>query len=401
MRLRLAVVKEGKALVYIPDPEHASSLDYFEPAWLPVFYNPVMELNRDISVVALQAYVEALAPRRPIIAVEPFTATGVRAIRYSLEVEGLEAVYAGDIDGRAVALARANVSLNGLENIVRVYHADARELVFRLKREGVPVLFVDIDPFGTPAPFIESAIAVIGRSGLLAVTATDLAVLEGSKPGTAKRRYGVRVERVPPSKEVAVRALLAFIALRAAMHDKAVKPLLSYYADHYIRVFLIVERGAVKADRMLEHDLGCLRYDKNLGIAELEKGNCKGSEALYPIWVSRIFDEEFTASCLELLEGRFRYLGTYKRSLRLLKTVEEESRIEGWQIHQRIDSIASKARTNMPPIHLILEELKRRGFKASRTLFTPVGVRTNADARLLVGLVKELSKPSRSHAGPV
>ena len=393
------MVREGKALVYIPDPEEARASGRLEPAWLPVFYNPVMEFNRDISVVALQAYMEGLAPRSPIIAVEPLTATGVRAVRYSLEVDGLEAVHAGDIDGMAVALARTNVSLNGVEGRVKVHHADARELIFRLRREGVPVLFVDIDPFGTPAPFIESAIAVIGRGGLLAVTATDLAVLEGGKPATARRRYGVRVRKIAPSKEVAVRALIAFIAMKAAMYDKAVRPLLSYYADHYVRLYLAVERGAGRADRMLERDIGCIVYDERLGTARLEKSDCRDPGALYPMWASSIFDEAFVAKCFRLLESRYRYLGTYKRSYKFLKTLLEESRVGGEFIHHRIDSIASKARVNMPPASLILEELERRGFRASRTVFTPIGIRTNAGEEFLVEIVRGLSQ-ERVRANP-
>lgn len=39
---------------------------------------------------------------------------------------------------------------------------------------------VDLDPYGTAAPFIDSAIGCIADGGLLCVTCTDLAVLAGS-----------------------------------------------------------------------------------------------------------------------------------------------------------------------------------------------------------------------------
>lgn len=40
---------------------------------------------------------------------------------------------------------------------------------------------VDLDPYGTAAPFVDAAIGCIADGGLLAVTCTDLAVLAGSQ----------------------------------------------------------------------------------------------------------------------------------------------------------------------------------------------------------------------------
>ena len=50
-------VKEGKVRVVVPKLEafKKQPADY-APSKAPVFYNPVMELNRDISVLAFQAY---------------------------------------------------------------------------------------------------------------------------------------------------------------------------------------------------------------------------------------------------------------------------------------------------------------------------------------------------------
>ena len=40
--------------------------------------------------------------------------------------------------------------------------------------------WIDIDPFGSPVPFIDSAIQSLARTGVLEVTATDTAALTGS-----------------------------------------------------------------------------------------------------------------------------------------------------------------------------------------------------------------------------
>jgi len=40
---------------------------------------------------------------------------------------------------------------------------------------------VDLDPYGTAAPFIDAAVSCIADGGLLCVTCTDSAVLAGSQ----------------------------------------------------------------------------------------------------------------------------------------------------------------------------------------------------------------------------
>jgi len=40
---------------------------------------------------------------------------------------------------------------------------------------------VDLDPYGTAAPFIDAAVNCIADGGLLCVTCTDLAVLAGTQ----------------------------------------------------------------------------------------------------------------------------------------------------------------------------------------------------------------------------
>ncbi|MEN2999021.1 MAG: hypothetical protein ABDH61_00325 [Acidilobaceae archaeon] len=208
----LVVTREGKALIYIPEPRGLVSSGRLEPAWLPVFYNPAMELNRDLSVILLSSYASLYAPKRPFAVAEPLAATGVRCVRYALEGEGVGRVYCGDVDKRAHELIEKNVGLNDLWHKVSSARSDANALLSNLKGKGVPVLAIDIDPYGSPVPFLDSALSLLGNGGLLMVTATDTAVLEGSKKNKALRRYGCHLQKVPQSKEVAARALLGCIA---------------------------------------------------------------------------------------------------------------------------------------------------------------------------------------------
>jgi tRNA (guanine26-N2/guanine27-N2)-dimethyltransferase len=154
--MRLAVVREGKALLKIPSPEYAEAPHGLEPAWLPVFYNPKMVFNRDVSVLAYQAYIDTYAPHSPVNIVDALSGTGVRAVRCALECRGVGIIRANDLSERAFGIIKNNIILNGVENRVKPSNRDANSLLFELLREE-PILAVDIDPFGSPAPFAYAA----------------------------------------------------------------------------------------------------------------------------------------------------------------------------------------------------------------------------------------------------
>ena len=396
--LGLAVVREGRALVKVWDPREAVVDGRLEPAWLPVFYNPVMEFNRDVSVAALQAYIDSVAPHRPVTVVEPLTATGVRAVRYALEVEGVEKVVAGDIDDRAAWLASENARLNGVEDRVRVFRADANALMYRLRyEEPEPVLAVDLDPYGSPAPFLRAAVALLGNRGLLAMTATDVPVLGGSKREAALRRYHARTAKTPLASEVAIRVLLAYTAMVAAEHDKAIQPLLAYQADHYVRAYVLVERGARRADRVLGENLGAIVYCHDLGYAVMEGpggGGCpqpSRAARIEPAWVGPIFNRDFVGRVRGILEARV-YMATRERGLRFLDLVLEEEPLQS-RIHQRTDALAAALKVNTPKVAGVVEELRRTGYKASRTHLATTGFRTDAGYAEIARAITALARP--------
>jgi tRNA (guanine26-N2/guanine27-N2)-dimethyltransferase len=387
------VVREGRALLWIPDPSTAIAGSRLEPAWLPVFYNPVMEFNRDFSVAALQAYIDLYAPHKPITLVEPLTATGVRSVRYALEVEGVGRVIAGDIDPEAVRYARRNAESNGVSGTVEVRRGDASALLHRLAREeGEPILAVDLDPFGSPAPFMDAALAAVGHRGLLAATATDLAVLEGSKRRAALRRYQARLQRIPQAKEVAVRTLIGYAARLAAARDKAVRPLAAYWADHYVRVYLLVERGARRADRMLEECVGHAYWCEGLGHVEI--AGCpepSRGRVLGPLWTCETGDPEFLERVAALASGRLaEYAATASRVERLASRLLREAPLTRGKFYFELWALAASMKANTPSRRRMLDMLHELGWDAVETHYSPSGVRSRAPltlARSLVGLL--------------
>ena len=52
---------------------------------------------------------------------------------------------------------------------------------------SVPFDVVDLDPYGSPVPFLDAALQSVRDGGMLMVTCTDLAVLSGGNTGACHK----------------------------------------------------------------------------------------------------------------------------------------------------------------------------------------------------------------------
>jgi len=294
------IIREGKVQVLVPKLEaYGVNPSDYAPSKAPVFYNPVMEFNRDLTVLAFRTYQRIVD--RAISICEPLTSQGIRGIRFASEIWGVKKVLIGDINERAFKLAKYNVKLNGLENLVEVRHRDANCLLSCHASPKKRFDIVDVDPFGTPAPYMDSAVRALRNNGLLALTATDLAPLCGVHPKACIRKYGGKPLRTEYCHELAVRLLAGCTADLAAKHDIGIQVLFSHSTEHYIRLYAQIAYGATKADENV----------KKLGFL-LHCFNCLHREAIYhpfgslccpecnskmdfagPLWLANIFDEGF------------------------------------------------------------------------------------------------------------
>ncbi|KAJ1497052.1 hypothetical protein HMI54_013935 [Coelomomyces lativittatus] len=123
------VIQEGQALIH-QDPH--------------VFYNPVQEFNRDLSIAVIQAwrvlrtehqrtlYQTKNKPLSPTYeftptVLEALAATGLRSIRYAKEIPYLKKVVCNDLDPNAVESIHKNLILNQVsEELIMPHCGDAK-----------------------------------------------------------------------------------------------------------------------------------------------------------------------------------------------------------------------------------------------------------------------------------
>jgi tRNA (guanine26-N2/guanine27-N2)-dimethyltransferase len=306
-----------------------------------------------------------------------------------------------DINKRASELARRNVQLNNLAERVMVKHEEANLF---LSKHGAPherFDVIDIDPFGSPVPYLDSAIRALRNHGLLAVTATDMAPLCGVHPKACIRKYGGKPLRTEYCHESAVRLLAGCMASTAARHDIGVEVVFSHSSDHYVRVYATMGYGAKKADNsvknlgFIKHCFNCLHREtaRETPNEHCEKCSECGSRLSYagPLWLGGISNVCFCDLMKEEAKQRILRLG--EKAENLLTLVKNES---GTLVsYYVIDELCHVLRLPVPPVKKVVEALKKAGFEAFLTHFDPRGIKSNAPATKIESILRGITNGRR------
>ncbi len=363
MRLTLVDVSEGEVVISVPDHEESEGPKKIEKE---VFYNPSMQMNRDTCISFLRSF----SGNDDVRVLDGMAATGVRGLRI-LKETSLSNVTINDVSSHAVDLIEKNAEKNSAADDVKITKDSIEKHLLEHRYEYD---YIDVDPFGTPVPYYPLATRCVSHEGVVGVTATDTAVLCGTYPETCRRKYSARPENNWSRHENGLRVLLAYCAREAARHDRWIKPLLSYYEGHHFRTYLQVGESKKKADR-------CLGKLERIKFAEggWDFEDVDGKKMSGPFWTGRLFSEEI----LEDLE----VVGELDEAL--LSFWKSESGLPPF--FYDTNELGSILKVDPPPIDQMVQELKERGFKSSRTHFLSTGVKTEAPYERVKSIFLDLS----------
>ncbi len=358
--------EEGKLRFLIPvtDPRHP-----FPPGSAPVFFNPRMEISRDATVI--------LAGLLPVSRyLDAMGATGIRGLRIAREC-GIP-VTINDRDPEAVSLIRKNREALGLP--VEVTCSDIHCLLCDRAFETV-----DLDPFGSPAPFLDTAVRGCGR--FLFVTATDTAPLCGAHRNAGIRRYFAIGRNTEYHAEIGLRILLGFLARVSARYDRGIEPLFCYSREHHHRVHVRLLRGAGSADRscsMMGYVLqcpSCVYRTHARGILP-PFGECPycGSvlDPIGPLWAGSLQEENLLARVRETIPG-----SGFRLAPELGKLVDACLGELDIPFHYDYHQLARHFRTSPPPLDRVIEYLRASGYAASRAHYHGTALKTDAPLPVL------------------
>ncbi|ORX36858.1 S-adenosyl-L-methionine-dependent methyltransferase [Kockovaella imperatae] len=414
-------------------------------------------------------------PFRPhkITILEALSATGLRAIRYAKEIPDVKCVLANDLSPSACEAMRMNVAYNGVaedplnhppskagpsrtdaaqsqteteegsgktahgdadssdksidvgrragcDGFVRVTEGDACDLMLAHRHPVKRVEVVDLDPYGTAAPFIDAAVNAVADGGLLCVTCTDTAVFAGNAyPEKSFSNYGGTCVNAEYRHEVGLRLILHSVANAAARYGRHITPLLSFSIDFYARLFILITTSPAQVKDLAsqtglvfycpychvnqiqpfgrtiqkENALGQLIKDYKLPQKAIDGDKCVecGTRPNVggPMWLGPIQDPEFARIVLKGIEGDKEQYGTWTRMHGMLTLAEQELPDP---FYFTLNRIASHFHATSPPSSTAINALLHAGYNVSRSHATAGSLKTNAPWSFIYDIMRESIK---------
>jgi tRNA (guanine26-N2/guanine27-N2)-dimethyltransferase len=342
---------------------------------LDVFYNPVMKLNRDVSLLVIKTYFEQINPKK-IKFCDPMGASGIREIRFLKNIpEIFDELFIGDISKRAILEMKRNFKINKIPTKkIKFLNQDAINTINYKYYD-----FIEIDPFGSPVPFLDVAFQRIKHNGVVSVTATDTAALCGTYPKTTFRRYGVKVEKTLWFEELGLRNLIAYCQRQAAKYELVATPILSYSKDHYYKIFFKITQSRTESYNTVKK-LSYISWNKKTQetrIKDFESENTLGKT-----YIGNLNDKEFIKKLLENIN----ILKKRDKVEKLLNSLLDELDIVGYYNPHKFEKEFKFSSSKK--FEQIIEELNKKNFKVSRPHNNRLGIKTDANFKEFIEVMK-------------
>ncbi|XP_066930954.1 tRNA (guanine(26)-N(2))-dimethyltransferase-like [Clytia hemisphaerica] len=407
------------------------------PVGNTVFYNNVQVFNRDLSVAVIKLFakefkkekekkkksqrkndndkpdnVNPVEPSIKISVLEALSASGLRAIRYSLEIADLTHLIANDLSKEAVKSIERNINHNCVAEKVKSSLSDACVLMYQnkfplWKRYSI----IDLDPYGSPCQFLDGAVQAVDDGGLLCVTCTDMGGLCGNHGEAAFAKYGCMPLKAKYCHEMALRIILASIDTHAGRYKRYIVPLLSLSADFYIRVFVRVYTSAAEVKRSASkksyifHCNGCESFHfqpvgKSVEVGDSKKFNPASGPPVGqtciqcgynfkiggPVWSDPIHDTAFLANLQTEVTNEKESYATYDRINGVLSIMQEE--LADRPLYYVLDSLCNTLHSVTPSHAQFRSALLHAGYKVSSTHAHESGIKTDAPTSVIWDILR-------------
>ena len=373
-------ITEGDTKLLVPK---GSMTDEVPPRNV-AFYNPKAKNNRDISIAAYLAFLENFEGPKTMLDV--FSGIGARGLRVANEADTLVShVYVNDINPNAIEIAKKASVMNGLRSVSFTNNEACRFLSNHTAR-GTRGAIIDIDPFGSPAPYFDCAIRATMHGGLLSCTATDLQVLNGLFDDACQNIYGgTPIRSITYANEVAIRLVLGCLRSVAARLGTSIHPVLVTTEMHYYRIYSHIR---VKHTKNTSEEIGYVIHCEKCGSRALTRykytkcNDCDDkshTKIAGPLWTGSLFDESFVKDTNRhlLLKNTINH-----SMIKYMDKVVKESQVNTG-LYYTVDEMASRTKTSPPRLSHVIEQMQKNGFKASPTSLSHTGFRTDAPLNII------------------
>ena len=443
----LITIVEGTTKILVPSMSLQSSVATKRE---PVFFNPAAELNRDISIVAYDSFLSNSSfgcngkmhssknNRDNVVMADSLCGTGARGLRVAVESSEVDQVYFNDANPLAIDVARKSSAVNHVEDKCHFSVSKAcrfllkgtnerhssspdtfgEEKTARLGKTGERFTIVDLDPFGSPAAYVDCVIRSVEQGGLVSITATDTAVLRGKYPDVCLRKYYGLPLNNSYSNELALRLLLSLVALTSSRLGIYIYPLFAHTNLHYLRVYVKVIESSKLANSVFGN-IGYVQHCFHCGNRIVSDDQSRAEKCTFCstafktagwLWTGRMYDKNFIHEMMVKTSQRQGSNGSYelncsseeditpstgankiqnrkmKNLQRLFSTCIREH--DDIPYYFTSDEVASRLKIGPPSLATIVESLSKAGFRTSQTGLNSTAFKTTANINEIISLFR-------------
>ncbi|ORZ33945.1 N2,N2-dimethylguanosine tRNA methyltransferase-domain-containing protein [Catenaria anguillulae PL171] len=430
-----ATITEGQATILFPTNNE-------------VFYNPVQQFNRDMSIAAIRTWRDIVAEERwarqlkknkseqtveeakaageqvPVFRpkiLEALAASGLRSVRYAKEIPDLDHILCNDLDPEAVESIKRNVEFNELStDLLRPNLGDAKVVMYQHMEHAKQYHVVDLDPYGTASPFLDAAVQSVTDGGLMCITCTDMQVLAGSNfVESCFTKYGGMPLKADFCHEMALRLLLGAVMTTAARHKRLAEPILSCSIDFYIRVFVRIRDQPIEVKKtasklsLVYQCQGCKDFSmqpmgkvsedgKKFGIASHKVGSeCAQCGKQFhiggPAYNGPIHNKEFVKRMLGHVKASKDAYGTSTRMQGMLTVISEE--IDA-PLYRSLRELTTAVHCNSISLNDIGSALLNAGHQFSISHASPTSVKTDAPSSVVWDIIRAHARRTNAKEQP-
>jgi tRNA (guanine26-N2/guanine27-N2)-dimethyltransferase len=340
-----------------------------------------------------------------------------------------------DLDPAAVERAHANLERNDLKGVaaesrsygIRIQHGDATHEMYMSRKATEDQVHmndqydvIDLDPYGSAAPFLDGAVQAVKSGGMLNVTCTDMAALGGSHPETCYGRYNgsMPLQRATYLQEVSLRILLYSLAVTAAKYGRTIKPILSVGMNFYVRCFVEINDDKAGVGRLslnigsVYQSIHCSSFEivphgklsrNNSNVFQPSRAPtaCEETGAPFkiggPLWLGALHDQSVVLEALQRLSSKndgvapnMKLIATKDRIQGLLTSVSEE--LHDVPLYYTLPGLCHVLSCGCPPQAQFKAALVNAGYRVSGYHKDPEAIKTDAPNHVVWDIMRAWCK---------
>jgi tRNA (guanine26-N2/guanine27-N2)-dimethyltransferase len=349
------------------------------------FYNPNSKIIRDLGVLAAASYRRQNGNLRVL---DAMSGCGVRSLRYWLE-SGADFVWANDGNPELNEILLENLAEAIAAGCCQITHENAHRLFFDRYCQQDYYNFIDVDCFGSAAPYLSSVLWGAKINGLIYLTSTDGRTATGKLPENSLKAYGSYARSHPASQEQGFRLLIGSIQQQAAAMGLGIEPIFSLFASKTYRVMLRL----VASPRLMENNYGFLGYCHQCGDyqqitwRQLGRISCPHDRSPLVIsgamWLGNLHQAEELKNMQSLARE-----WSWRSQSELLSVMLGE--IDFPPYFYTLGEIGRKGCLDIPKRSHLIEALQNKGYRATITHFDPQAIKTDANIFTCIDLAKKV-----------